>query len=114
MQAEALRRNALFVISLLLVAVGVFFNTGTQANEFLRAICLKVGIVLFMLWLALPQLKKLNYWAIIPTLIIAVLAVVRPQLLQIIARGVLFVSPLLVLIWAISGGGLPIKKRHSR
>lgn len=101
MQIEVIQRYALFAISLVLVAVGVFFNNGTQSSEFLRAVCLKVGIVLFMLWLALPQLKKLNYWAIIPTIVVAILAIVRPQLLPILARGVLFLSPLLFLIWVI-------------
>ena len=99
MQYEVIQRNALFAISLVLMAIGLFFNTGTQANEFFRAICLKTGIVLFMLWLALPQLKKLNYWAIVPTIVVAVLAIVRPQLIVIAARAALFLSPVLFLIW---------------
>ena len=62
MKADVIQRNALFLISIGMMCVGVFFNTGTQANEFLRAVCLKVGIVLFMLWLALPLLIYCRDW----------------------------------------------------
>lgn len=99
MQFEVIQRHALFAISLLLMGVGLFFNTGSQANEFLRAVCLKTGLVLFMLWLALPQLRKLNYWAIVPTGIFLVLAIVRPSLVVIAARVALVLSPVLFLLW---------------
>ena len=110
MQADVIQRNALFAISIVLVAVGVFFNTGSQGNEFLRAVCLKVGIVLFMLWLALPQLKKLNYWIIAPIGVAVIAVIVRPELIRVIAGVGLFLAPVLFLIWLL---WLPSKKKSS-
>lgn len=97
----AWRRHALFAISIAMLAGGLLLGQYDSASqsEFLRAILLKVGIVLFMLWLALPQLQKLNWFAIIPVGCIAVLAVVRPQLIVIIARVVVPLAPVLFLIW---------------
>lgn len=74
------------------------FDSAGQ-SEFLRAILMKVGIVLFMFWLAIPQLQKLNWFAIIPLGGMAVLAVVRPQLILVIARVVVPLAPVLFLIW---------------
>ena len=84
-----------------MLAVGLLLGQYDSASqsEFLRAILLKVGIVLFMLWLALPQLQKLNWFAIIPVGCVAVFAVVRPQLIVIIARVVVPLAPVLFLIW---------------
>ncbi len=111
MQADAIQRNALFAISIVLVAIGVFFNTGSQGNEFLRAVCLKVGIVLFMLWLALPQLKKLNYWVIAPIGVGVVAVIVRPELIRVFARVGLFLAPLFFVIWLL---WVPKKRKSSQ
>ena len=99
-QSEAWRRHALFAISLVMMGIGVFSSAGGKLEAgFYGAVCLKVGLVLFMLWLALPQLEKLNYWAVIPVLVAAVVAVVRPQLILVAARVLVPLAPVLFMIW---------------
>lgn len=97
---EAWRRHALFGISIAFLASGLFLaSTSSAETEFLRGLCLKVGIVLFMLWLALPQLQKLNWWAVLPVLVVAAIAVIRPQMVLVLARIIVPLAPVLFLIW---------------
>ena len=94
------RRHALFGTSLVLMCAGLLISGGS-GTELARGICLKVGIVLFMIWLALPQLLKLNYWAVIPVGCVSLVAVVRPQLIPPLVRVVITLAPVLFLIWVL-------------
>ncbi len=100
---EAWRRHALFAISIVMMGAGILLGWLESAGdlEFVRGICLKVGIVLFMLWLALPQLQKLNWMAIIPVAVVAAIAVIRPQLIVVMARVIVPLAPVLFLIWLL-------------
>lgn len=102
------RRHAMLVTSLGLLGAGVFLG-GDAETEFVRGICLKVGIVLFMIWLALPQLLVLNYWAVIPVAVAGLLAIIRPQLIVVAARVIIPLAPVLFLIWLLR---VPGKKKR--
>lgn len=111
-RADELRRHALFGISIVLTAIGVFANFGSEFEaNFVGAVCLKSGVVLFMLWLALPQLAKLNYWAILPILAVSLIAIFRPQLIMIAGRAILPLAPFLFVLWLL---WVPKKKPKSR
>ena len=111
-RADELRRHALFGISIALTGIGVFssFGGAGEAN-FVGAVCLKAGVVLFMLWLALPQLEKLNYWAILPIIGVGLVAVFRPQLIMIAGKLILPLSPFLFVLWLL---WVPKKNPRSR
>ena len=105
---DAWRRHALFVISVAMMGAGLMMGTDSSSTEFARAICLKVGIVLFMIWLAMPQLRKLNPWAVVPVAAVSLIAIVRPQLILVLARIIVPLAPILFLIWLLR---MPKKKR---
>ena len=100
---EAWRRHTLCAISIALLGAGLALSSFSTAGEteFLRGVFLKSGIVLFMLWLALPQLERLNWWALLPVVLTGFVAVVRPQLILVAARIVVPLAPILFLIWMI-------------
>jgi len=63
-----------------------------------------------MWWLALPQLQKLNPWALGTAGGLAVIAIVRPQLLLVIGKVAFALAPILFLIWLFSTFLNPKKK----
>ena len=99
------QRHALLTFSIGLTSLG--FIVGLQGDssnlQFIQGVCLKTGIVIFMWWLALPQLQRLNPWAVGTAGGLAVIAVVRPSLLLVIGKVALALAPILFLIWLISG-----------
>lgn len=102
------RRHALFGISIAMLAAALLMSANSSGSEFAQAICIRVGIVLFMIWLALPQLRKLNPWATIPVVVVSLIAIVRPQLILVLARVIVPIAPVLFLIWLL---WVPKKKR---
>lgn len=97
---DAWRRHALLGISVVMLAIGLFLSSYDSAGtEFTRGLSLKTGLVLFMLWLALPQLEKLNWYAIVPIVFLSVVAIARPQLILVLARVIVPLTPVLFLIW---------------
>lgn len=112
-QLELWRRHTLFVVSLLLMAAGLLlgFRSDSATTEFAQGVCLKVGIVLFVLWLALPQLEKLNFWSVVPVVAVTVLVILRPQLLRVAAQVIVPMAPVLFLLWLFWN---PKKQRSSR
>ena len=107
---ENWRRHALLVISIIMLAAGLVLSATSASSEmeFARAILLKVGIVLFMIWLAMPQLQRLNPWVVVPVGILALTAIVRPQLLLLLPKIMIPLAPVLLLIWLFCS---PKKKR---
>lgn len=71
----------------------------SASDEFVPGVLLKVGIVLFMGWLALPQLQKLNPWLLAPVATLGLLAIVQPRTLPVIARAAIPLLPIAFLIW---------------
>lgn len=97
---DAWRRHALLGISVVMLAIGLLLSSYDSAEtEFTRGLTLKTGLVLFMLWLALPQLEKLNWYAIVPIALLSIVAISRPQLILVVARVLVPLSPVLFLIW---------------
>jgi hypothetical protein len=100
-----LRRHALGVLSLTLLAAALalwLFSEGNQA-ELARSLCLRSGLTLGALWLALPQILPLVLgWP--PRLIVAVVVgglavLVRPRLFPIVLPVVAAVGLLEAIGW---------------
>lgn len=92
-----MRRNALGVIALSLVCVGIYYwiwPPGSSELEFLHGSCIKSGTVLIALWLAYPQLERLPTWLFIPCLVVPVIIAIRPRL-------ALILIPILAVLWII-------------
>jgi len=103
------RRHLVGLISLgLLAAAGAIWWRGAATSDlqFAQGVCVKCGITLFMLWLALPQLEKTRLWTAIPVAMLVVVAVLRPQLLPVLLRALIAIAPLLLagwLLWKLAG-----------
>jgi hypothetical protein len=74
-----MRRHALGIIALVLLAVGI--GTLATSEGALSGTCLRVGGVLAILWLAWPQLQEIPLW-LVGVIGVALLVVLRfPKLL---------------------------------
>lgn len=71
----------------------------TASREVLQGSCFKAGIVLVLLWLAMPQIDRLPHWAVFGTTGALLLLAVRPQALLVLVRLAIFCAPLLFLAW---------------
>lgn len=95
------RRHALLGFAVGLTGLGVLLgmSADTASETLFQGVCLKTGIVTFMWWLALPQLQKLNPFAVGAFGVLAVLAIVRPQLLLLLPKAAIALAPVLCLLW---------------
>jgi hypothetical protein len=93
------RRWILGVLAVPLLAVGAFTvyaePWGGEAKA-MGAVCVRVGIVLAAMWLALPELEKVPKWMFVSLLVAVVIVVLRP-------RTFVIVAPALLLLWALRG-----------
>jgi hypothetical protein len=95
-----MNRTALGVVALLLLTVGgITYATrgiGDESTAPFAAGCIRVGLVLGALWLALPQivafLTKVPRWLLVASAIGLIIGAVKPMLLLIIV-------PVLGLLW---------------
>jgi hypothetical protein len=94
-----MHRPTVGVIALLLLSGAAYYQLFPPAAEDsaqtgLEAACVRLGIVMAALWLALPQFERFPWWIGVAILLIVVAAVLA-------ARPILFVYalPLLVALW---------------
>lgn len=91
-----MRRHLLGIISIVMLALGIaMFWWNPLDNEFWHAAFLRVGVVLFALWLALPQLMGLKRWLFNAVMIVAVVAAAFSKLAWILV-------PAIIAIWIFS------------
>ena len=94
-----MNRTSLGIVALVLLLIGVFVYKYAPTRADSKAFaggCIRVGIVLGALWLALPQLlrflSKTPKWLLVASTIGIVVCAVKPLLL-------LVAVPMLVLLW---------------
>lgn len=78
-----MRRRILGILALsLLSAAAVLWITQPAAQERggWLAICLRLGVVMAALWLALPELSRISRWSLGAVLLGAVLIATQPRL----------------------------------
>ena len=63
-----------------------------------KAVCVRVGIVLFAVWLAMPELERIPKWMFASLLGGVLMVVVRPP-------SIVVVVPALALLWSLRGIG---------
>jgi len=89
---RVMHRPTIGVIAIVLLAAGFLLRDPSQAT--LSAACLRVGMVMGLLWLAHPQLERLPLWATVVGVVLA-LAILRwPKL-------VVIVLPLALVLWLL-------------
>ena len=65
-----------------------------EGNHALQGACLRVGLVMGALWLALPQLHRVPGWLVVLTTVVAVVVALQPR------RAVVLV-PVLIAAWLL-------------
>jgi hypothetical protein len=97
-----MQRHLLGVLAVVLLAVGVVMHV--RGDAAVAGTCLRIGAVLALLWLAMPQLREMPTW-ILGALGLALLLVLRwPKLLW-------AMLPLAVVLWLLRPRGV---RRASR
>ena len=105
------RRHAVGAISLALVvaAIVIWFIPGASTNwAFAQGVFMKSGTTLLILWLAYPQLERLQWWKVISVLAVATVFVFFPQSRLAIFRVVIFAVPIFFVIQLLR---MPAKRR---
>jgi len=109
------RRHILGVLSILalIAAAVVWFGYDGNQTKMLAAVCLRVGLGLGVIWLALPQIvaicEKFPPRLMIAVLIGSVLVLARPKTLPLVALIVAVVAALEFVGWILKP--LPKKKK---
>lgn len=101
-----MNRTAIGIIALVLLVGGaglLIWPLDWDGNQALTAACLRVGIVMGAIWLAMPQLARLPGWLIQAVVVVAVVCAYRPRL-------ALFAVPLLLAYLALVH--IPLSRRR--
>jgi hypothetical protein len=87
-----MHRPTVGLIAIVLLAVGL--ATYHQAEDTLSAACLRVGVVMAILWFAEPQLKNVPRWLAVGGVVGLLVALRWPRLLVV-------ALPLAVVLWIL-------------
>ena len=85
------------VAAILLAAGAVTFffpDIAGSSNGAIAAACIRAGSVMFALWLAYPDLRRIPPWMVTGLVIAAAVFAVRP-------RAALVIIPMLITIWMV-------------
>jgi sugar phosphate permease len=101
--SSAWRRHLLGVISIALMVAGVACGLFSETDRgiFAEGVFIKTGTTLLVCWLAYPQLERLNWWVVLPTMGAIGAVVFRPQLIFPLARLLIILAPVLFLLWLL-------------
>ncbi len=106
------RRRILAGLSLLCLTIGGMLwwtDPSDHSHVFLYGSLLKSAMVLFVAWLAFPQMERLPGWAFVGMILGLVAVATRPLVLIVLVRWALFAAPIFFLIWLISPRKSPRK-----
>lgn len=105
-----MQRTILGILAAILIIGGSVLWLSSQSSTGLSAIagaCLRIGVVLGAIWLAMPNVTHLFArvppWLLFATLAIALVVAVRPQ-------SAMMLLPILAVLWAIGPNWLSRKK----
>ncbi len=102
--SRSVRRHSLGVAGILCLGIGIYFTISPPANasvEFLQGSCIKSGLVLLATWLAFDQLDRLPTWLFVTSVGTFLAIAVRPRIVLAMLRSLMFLAPILFLIWAL-------------
>lgn len=91
-----MRRHSIGVLAVILLVAGAVMLLGDadQREEVAGAVCLRMGVLLALTWLAEPQLRRLPAWLPLALLCISLVVAIRPRLLP-------FAIIAVVLLWLL-------------
>jgi hypothetical protein len=87
-----MHRPTIGLITVVLLAVG--FATRDQSDGALSSACLRVGLIMAILWFAQPQLKHLPRWLVAVSAVGAFVVMRWPRL-------VVVALPVVVILWLL-------------
>ena len=87
-----MHRPTVGLIAIVLLAIGLF--TYQESDATLSAACLRVGVVMAILWFAQPQLQNVPRWLAVGMVVGLLVALRWPRLLVV-------ALPLAVVLWIL-------------
>lgn len=91
-----MRRHAIGLLAIVLLVCGpvILIGGAEETTNAAGAVCLRVGVMLALAWLAEPQLRRLPTWLPFALLGAGLLVAVRPRLLP-------FALIAVILLWFV-------------
>jgi hypothetical protein len=104
MQRHAL--GAIALVSLILGIIGIaYYGVDDSQTSLLSGMCLRIGLVLGALWLALPQFKRLSGsappWAVGIVTLCLVIVIARPRTIVVLGPILLVLGALVFIGWLV-------------
>jgi hypothetical protein len=87
-----MHRPTVALIAVVLLAIGFF--TSSSDSQGLSQACLRIGMIMAILWFAQPQLQNLPGWLVATTVVILLVAARWPRLLVI-------AIPIAAILWLL-------------
>ena len=98
------RRRILGIGGVVALVLGLYLYTDgadTATIDFIRASCVKAGLVLLAAWLALPQLDRVPGWVFTTAVGGMLLLAVRPRIVAMLLRYSTVLVPIFAAIWLL-------------
>lgn len=104
MQRHAL--GAIALISLILGIAGIaYYGVDDSQTSLVAGMCLRIGLVLGALWLAMPQFKRLSGnappWAIGIVTLCLMIVIARPRTIVVLGPVLLVLGALVFIGWLV-------------
>ncbi len=104
MQRHAL--GAIALISLILGIAGIaYYGVDDSQTSLVAGMCLRIGLVLGALWLAMPQFKRLSGtappWAIGIVILCLMIVIARPRTIVVLGPVLLVLGALVFIGWLV-------------
>jgi hypothetical protein len=104
MQRYAL--GAIALVSLILGIAGVaYYGVDESQTSLIAGMCLRIGLVLGALWLALPQLKRLSGeappWVVGLVILCLLIVIARPRTIVVVGPILLVLAALALIGWLV-------------
>ena len=90
-----MRRHVTGIVAFLLLSLGAYFliwPPSAGQGQLLSGACIRLGMVLFAIWLAYPQVQKIPRWMYGLVLLAAAVVLVFP-------KAIIYIIPAMPAIW---------------
>lgn len=88
-------------VVLMIIALGIWLTSTDSSGEFFAAACVRIGMVLFALWLAWPSLKRPARWLPAGAPVIGVVALIAIAAQPRLIFPAMMVVPVLITLSAL-------------
>ena len=104
-----MQRHALGIIALVSLVLGVagilYYGTNDSQTSLMASMCMRIGLVIGALWLALPQFKRMSgglpTWAAGIVVLCLAIVIARPRTIVVLGPILLVLAGLAAIGWLL-------------